>query len=100
MIGVFSEHFHVVLLMPTTNQLDDLRQSDLFSVKFNARLLLCHQFGKNKTVLFELFDIKLEKTTFQFLCLLFQDVAIAAMGPIQGLPDYNWFRRRTYMLRY
>ncbi|ONM54040.1 putative mitochondrial-processing peptidase subunit beta mitochondrial [Zea mays] len=29
-----------------------------------------------------------------------QDVAIAAMGPIQGLPDYNWFRRRTYMLRY
>ncbi|KAK3042329.1 hypothetical protein RJ639_002375 [Escallonia herrerae] len=29
-----------------------------------------------------------------------QDVAIAAMGPIQSLPDYNWFRRRTYMLRY
>uniref|UniRef100_A0A804MWV0 Peptidase M16 C-terminal domain-containing protein n=3 Tax=Zea mays TaxID=4577 RepID=A0A804MWV0_MAIZE len=29
-----------------------------------------------------------------------QDVAIVAMGPIQGLPDYNWFRRRTYMLRY
>ncbi|GFZ19253.1 insulinase (Peptidase family M16) protein [Actinidia rufa] len=29
-----------------------------------------------------------------------QDVAIAAMGPIQGLPDYNWFRRRTYWLRY
>ncbi|EAY89022.1 hypothetical protein OsI_10505 [Oryza sativa Indica Group] len=29
-----------------------------------------------------------------------QDIAIAAMGPIQGLPDYNWFRRRTYMLRY
>ncbi|CAN6301800.1 unnamed protein product [Urochloa humidicola] len=29
-----------------------------------------------------------------------QDVAIAAMGPIQGLPDYNWFRRRTYLLRY
>ncbi|KAG0492658.1 hypothetical protein HPP92_006056 [Vanilla planifolia] len=29
-----------------------------------------------------------------------QDVAIAAMGPIQKLPDYNWFRRRTYMLRY
>uniref|UniRef100_A0A804Q8T6 Mitochondrial-processing peptidase subunit beta, mitochondrial n=1 Tax=Zea mays TaxID=4577 RepID=A0A804Q8T6_MAIZE len=29
-----------------------------------------------------------------------QDVAIAAMGLIQGLPDYNWFRRRTYMLRY
>ena len=33
------------------------------------------------------------------LCCI-QDVAIAAMGPIQGLPDYNWFRRRTYMLRY
>uniref|UniRef100_K4A8P9 Peptidase M16 N-terminal domain-containing protein n=1 Tax=Setaria italica TaxID=4555 RepID=K4A8P9_SETIT len=29
-----------------------------------------------------------------------QDVAIAAMGPIKGLPDYNWFRRRTYLLRY
>ncbi|THU74593.1 hypothetical protein C4D60_Mb04t35020 [Musa balbisiana] len=29
-----------------------------------------------------------------------QDVAIAAMGPIQGLPDYNWFRRCTYLLRY
>lgn len=29
-----------------------------------------------------------------------QDIAIAAMGPIQSLPDYNWFRRRTYMLRY
>ncbi|KAG8095950.1 hypothetical protein GUJ93_ZPchr0013g35353 [Zizania palustris] len=29
-----------------------------------------------------------------------QDIAIAAIGPIQGLPDYNWFRRRTYMLRY
>ncbi|KAF9608803.1 hypothetical protein IFM89_011841 [Coptis chinensis] len=29
-----------------------------------------------------------------------RDVAIAAMGPIQSLPDYNWFRRRTYLLRY
>ncbi|KAJ8465175.1 hypothetical protein OPV22_027727 [Ensete ventricosum] len=29
-----------------------------------------------------------------------QDVAIAAMGPIQSLPDYNWFQRRTYLLRY
>ncbi|KDP27225.1 hypothetical protein JCGZ_19924 [Jatropha curcas] len=29
-----------------------------------------------------------------------KDVAIAATGPIQGLPDYNWFRRRTYMNRY
>ncbi|KAJ6843312.1 uncharacterized protein M6B38_297335 [Iris pallida] len=29
-----------------------------------------------------------------------QDVAIAAMGPIKMLPDYNWFRRRTYLLRY
>ncbi|MQL75522.1 hypothetical protein Taro_007909 [Colocasia esculenta] len=29
-----------------------------------------------------------------------QDVAIAAMGPIQKLPDYNWFRRRTYLNRY
>ncbi|XP_073149901.1 probable mitochondrial-processing peptidase subunit beta, mitochondrial [Henckelia pumila] len=29
-----------------------------------------------------------------------RDVAITAMGPIQGLPDYNWFRRRTYWLRY
>ncbi|CAL5335348.1 unnamed protein product [Camellia sinensis] len=29
-----------------------------------------------------------------------QDVTITAMGHIQGLPDYNWFRRRTYWLRY
>ncbi|KAF6171698.1 hypothetical protein GIB67_007219 [Kingdonia uniflora] len=29
-----------------------------------------------------------------------KDIAIAAMGPIQTLPDYNWFRRRTYKLRY
>ncbi|XP_059670454.1 probable mitochondrial-processing peptidase subunit beta, mitochondrial [Cornus florida] len=25
-----------------------------------------------------------------------RDVAISAVGPIQSLPDYNWFRRRTY----
>lgn len=31
---------------------------------------------------------------------LLQDIAIAAMGPIQRLPDYNWFRRRTYWNRY
>jgi processing peptidase subunit beta len=29
-----------------------------------------------------------------------RDVAISAVGPIQLLPDYNWFRRRTYWLRY
>ncbi|XP_074279544.1 putative mitochondrial-processing peptidase subunit beta, mitochondrial [Silene latifolia] len=29
-----------------------------------------------------------------------KDVTIAAMGPIKNLPDYNWFRRRTYMNRY
>lgn len=29
-----------------------------------------------------------------------RDIAIAAMGPIKKLPDYNWFRRRTYWLRY
>lgn len=29
-----------------------------------------------------------------------QDVVISAVGPIVGLPDYNWFRRRTYWLRY
>nr|GMD27405.1 probable mitochondrial-processing peptidase subunit beta, mitochondrial [Ipomoea batatas] len=29
-----------------------------------------------------------------------RDVAISARGPIQGLLDYNWFRRRTYWLRY
>eukprot|EP01018_Ginkgo_biloba_P021772 Gb_21501 [translate_table: standard] len=27
-----------------------------------------------------------------------KDVAIAGMGPIQGLPDYNWFRRHTCLL--
>ncbi|XAR71291.1 Ubiquinol--cytochrome-c reductase [Bertholletia excelsa] len=29
-----------------------------------------------------------------------KDIAISAMGPIQGLPDYNRFRRWTYWLRY
>lgn len=29
-----------------------------------------------------------------------RDIAIAAMGPIKTLPDYNWFRRRTYWNRY
>lgn len=29
-----------------------------------------------------------------------QDIAIAAMGDTQNLPDYTWFRRRTYWLRY
>lgn len=29
-----------------------------------------------------------------------KELAIAAMGPTQNLPDYNWFRRRTYWLRY
>nr|XP_043635242.1 probable mitochondrial-processing peptidase subunit beta, mitochondrial [Erigeron canadensis] len=29
-----------------------------------------------------------------------QDIAIAASGPVKLLPDYNWFRRRTYKLRY
>ncbi|KAK1272743.1 hypothetical protein QJS04_geneDACA008028 [Acorus gramineus] len=34
----------------------------------------------------------------RFICD--RDLAIVAMGPIQDLPDYNWFRRRTYLLRY
>lgn len=29
-----------------------------------------------------------------------QDVAITAIGDTQLLPDYNWFRRKTYWLRY
>ncbi|KAL4377023.1 hypothetical protein GQ457_02G018950 [Hibiscus cannabinus] len=29
-----------------------------------------------------------------------RDLAISAIGPIQDLPDYNWFRRRTYWNRY
>jgi len=29
-----------------------------------------------------------------------QDIAIAAVGDTQFLPDYNWFRRRTYWIRY
>jgi processing peptidase subunit beta len=29
-----------------------------------------------------------------------QDLAIAAIGDVQNLPDYTWFRRRTYWLRY
>jgi processing peptidase subunit beta len=29
-----------------------------------------------------------------------KDLAIAALGPTQNLPDYTWFRRRTFWLRY
>jgi len=29
-----------------------------------------------------------------------KDVAISGIGPIQSLPDYNWFRHHTYSLRY
>lgn len=29
-----------------------------------------------------------------------QDIAIAALGDTQNLPDYTYFRRRTYWLRY
>ena len=29
-----------------------------------------------------------------------QDPAMAAIGPVHELPDYNWMRRRTYWLRY
>lgn len=28
-----------------------------------------------------------------------KDVAISGIGPIQSLPDYNWFRHQTYSLR-
>ena len=28
-----------------------------------------------------------------------QDLAIAATGPVHEMPDYNWFRRRSYWLR-
>jgi processing peptidase subunit beta len=29
-----------------------------------------------------------------------RDPALAAIGPLTELPDYNWLRRRTYWLRY
>jgi len=29
-----------------------------------------------------------------------RDHAMAAMGPLFELPDYNWIRRRSYWLRY
>ncbi len=29
-----------------------------------------------------------------------KDLAVAGIGALHGLPDYNWLRRRTYMLRY
>ncbi|KAL4550904.1 hypothetical protein Ndes2526B_g08997 [Nannochloris sp. 'desiccata'] len=32
--------------------------------------------------------------------ILDQDLAIAAMGDVQYMPDYNWLRRRSYWLRY
>lgn len=27
--------------------------------------------------------------------LIFQDVAIAAVGPLQNLPEHSWFRSQT-----
>lgn len=32
--------------------------------------------------------------------ILDQDIAVAALGDTQFLPDYTWMRRRTYWLRY
>jgi processing peptidase subunit beta len=32
--------------------------------------------------------------------ILDQDLAVAAMGDVQDMPDYNWLRRRSYWLRY
>lgn len=29
-----------------------------------------------------------------------EDIALAAVGPLHELPDYNWLRRRTYWVRY
>lgn len=29
-----------------------------------------------------------------------QDMAVASAGDVQFVPDYNWFRRRSYWLRY
>eukprot|EP00898_Chlorokybus_atmophyticus_P001223 jgi/Chlat1/2100/Chrsp17S02695 len=29
-----------------------------------------------------------------------KELAVAAIGPVQELPDYNWLRRRTYWLSY
>lgn len=29
-----------------------------------------------------------------------QDMAVASVGDVQLMPDYNWFRRRSYMARY
>ena len=29
-----------------------------------------------------------------------QELAIAGVGDVQFLPDYNWWRRRSYWLRY
>jgi hypothetical protein len=29
-----------------------------------------------------------------------QDMAVAAVGDAQFMPDYNWFRRRSYWLRF
>ncbi len=41
-------------------------------------------------------DIKATATTF----FNDEDHALAAIGPIHGLPDYNWIRRRSYWIRY
>jgi hypothetical protein len=67
-----------------------------------ARQLLVYGRRVPKAELFARIDAVDEETVKEVASRFIydQELAIAAMGDTQTLPDYNWFRRRTYWLRY
>lgn len=88
---------HMDVEYPLQNCLQGLMQlmsaplSELQTVSYLIRLVLLFQ---NIPWCIQVHNLRLHCN------LNLQDIAIAAMGPIKTLPDYNWFRRRTFMLRY
>ncbi len=38
--------------------------------------------------------------TYVCVCVCVQDMAVASVGDVQFMPDYNFWRRRSYWLRY
>ena len=63
-----------------------------------ARQLLVYGRRLPKAELFARIDAVDEETVKEVAARFIydQELAIAAMGDTQTLPDYNWFRRRTY----
>jgi len=61
---------------------------------YNRRLPLSEMFARIDSV-----DAAELKRVGQ-MYLYDREMAVTAMGPVKGLPDYNWIRRRNYWLRY